>query len=198
MQLPTYEDMLLPLCTDTRISEWVPLGNTRGLIAGTKPCRLSGTSLSLDLTSLVLRWSKNFISLLLNVWPPPPKKKLFLFCRHNREASTSSLKMGETLDLRYINRRPVHTLDPLPPKYGTSRPHLLYWFCGDLHCIPPWVFHFYQWMFVYLRHLLRQSAIIESMTFPWSCYDGESIDMFYRVVILQTLASWQGLSLMLY
>jgi len=55
-KLPTYEDMLLPLCTDTRISE------------------------------------------------------------HNREASTSSLKMGETLDLRYINRRPVHTLDPLPPK----------------------------------------------------------------------------------
>lgn len=79
MQLPTYEDMLLPLCTDTRISEWVPLGNTCGLIAGTKPCRLSGTSLSLDLTSLVLRWSKNFISLLLNVWPPPPKKNCSCF-----------------------------------------------------------------------------------------------------------------------
>ena len=49
---------------------WVSsVGNTCGLIAGTKPCRLNGTSLLLDLTSLVLCWSKNFISLLLNVWP---------------------------------------------------------------------------------------------------------------------------------
>lgn len=150
MQLPTYEDLLSPLCTDTRISPWVPLGNTNGLIAGTKPCRLSGTSLLLDLANLVLRWSKNFISLLLNVWPP--QKKMFWFGRHNRQAATSSLKMGETLDMRYINRRPVHTLDPLPPKYGTSRLHLLLYMLL-------WRFiflcHFYQWMFVYLRRLLR-------------------------------------------